>query len=110
MPHAIKFRNLTSGSDDKAIKLYNINGNNYNVLQTLSHHSDYVYNIIELNNKQLVSCSRDSSIIVYFKENNEYKMDYKISTNGPCYSVIQTKNNEICYSEETNSGICFLIY
>ena len=54
-----------------------------------------------------MSCSIDSSIIVYFKENNEYKMDYKISTNGKCYSVIQTKNNEICYSEQTNSGICF---
>ena len=31
--------------------------------------------------------------------NNKYIQDYKITTNGECYTVIQTKNNEICYSE-----------
>ena len=103
---------LTSGiiascSKDKTIKLFNINGNNYNVLQTLSNHTNLVYKIIELKNKQLASCSADSSIIVYFKENNKYKIDYKIPTNGSCSSVVQTKNNEICYSEKTNNGICF---
>ena len=52
---------LASCSDDEAIKLFNINGNNYNVLQTLSHHTNSVYKIIELKNKQLASCSADSS-------------------------------------------------
>ena len=47
-----------------------------------------VSKIIELKNKQLVSCSYDSSFIVYYKE-----------------------NNELCYSEVTNNAICFfLIY
>ena len=50
---------------------------------------------------------RDSSVIFYFKDNNEYKRDYKILTNGLCSSVIQTKNDEICYSEKTDSAICF---
>ena len=34
-----------------------------------------VYKIIELKNKTLVSCSDDSSIIFYLKDNNEYKKD-----------------------------------
>ena len=33
---------LCSGSHDKTIKLYNINGNTYNVLQTLSYHTSTI--------------------------------------------------------------------
>ena len=46
---------LCSGSLDKTIKLYNINGNTYNVLQTLSYHTGYITKIIELNNKKLAN-------------------------------------------------------
>ena len=105
---------LASCSKDKTIKLFNINGNNYNILQTLSFHTNEVYEIIELKNKQLVSCSYDKSVVFYFKDNNEYKLDYKIQTNNYCISVIQTKNNEICYSEFSQNNnnkneynICF---
>ena len=55
----------------------------------------------------MVSCSADSSIIFYYKDNLEYKSNYKISTNGKCSSIIETKENEICYSESTNNTICF---
>ena len=45
---------------------------------------------------------------LYFnKDKNEYKKDYKISTNGPCYCINEIKENEICYSEEINDNICF---
>ena len=98
---------LASCSEDKTIKLFNISGNNYSVVQTLDYHKDKVYKIIELQNKQLASCSHDKSIIIYFKENDVYKLDYRIQTNGPCSSVIQTKKNEICYSESDNHGIVF---
>ena len=77
----------------------------YEILQTLNYHSSYVYKIIELKNKNLVSCSYDSSIIFYIKDNNEYKQDYKISTDGYCTSIIQTNDNEICYS--VGNKICF---
>ena len=66
-------------SGDKTIKLYNINENEYKVIQTLNEHKDEVNKIIELKNKQLVSCSCDNSIIFYNKDNNEYKKDYSIS-------------------------------
>ena len=98
---------LASCSDDKTIKLYNINCNEYKVMQTLTTHTNSVYKVIELKNKKLVSCSADSSIIFYFKDNNEYTKDFHIKTNGQCSPVIQTRDNEICYSEENDSAICF---
>ena len=98
---------LVSCSCDKTIKLFTIKGMKYELLQTLNYHSNSVYKIIELKNNNLVSCSHDSSIIFYLKDNNEYKKDYKISTDGACYSIIQTKDNEICYSEKNGNKICF---
>ena len=89
---------LASCSCDNTIKLFNINGMKYEI---------FVYKIIELKNKNLVSCSYDSSIIFYIKDNNEYKQDYKISTDGSCYSIIQTNDNEICYSVGNGNRICF---
>ena len=79
----------------------------YEISQTLNYHNDRVFKIIELKNKNLVSCSYDSSILFYIKDNNEYKKDYQIQANGPCLSIIQTKDNEICYSEHNNNKISF---
>ena len=66
-----------------------------------------VTKIIELSNKKVVSCSGDKSIIFYFKDNNEYTKDFNIKTNGANGPIIQTKNDEICYYEDTNSALCF---
>ena len=98
---------LVSCSYDNEIKIFKIKGNDYEVLQTLKYHNSTVYKIIELKNKTLISCSADSSIIFYFKDNLEYQKDYSFSTQGSCSSVIQTKDNEICYSENNNNSICF---
>ena len=96
---------LASCSGDKSIKLFNIKENKYEVLQTLNDHNDLVLKIIELKNKTLVSCSSDCSIIFYIKDNIKYKKDYEISTNGECWNIIQTKDNELCYNEYDT--ICF---
>ena len=100
---------LASCSWDNSIKLYNIKECEYEVLQTLNYHTSFVYKIIELKNKVLVSCSDDCSIIFYIKDKLKYKKDYQISTNGWCYRIEQTKDNEICYSEykNYNYSICF---
>ena len=76
-------------------------------MQTLSYHTGGITKIIELSNTKLVSCSYDKSIIFYFKDNNEYTKDFNITTNGYNGPIIQTKNNEICYYEDTNSALCF---
>ena len=84
---------LVSCSYDKTIKIYNIKGTKYEVLQTLNYHSNIVYKILELKNKTLLSCSSDSSIIFYLRDNNEYKKDYQIKTNGSCYKWFMLFNN-----------------
>ena len=98
---------LASCSLDKSIKLFNIKENKYEVLQTLNDHTNWVFKILELKNKTLISCSNDCSIIFYIKDNIKYKKDYQISTNGSCWNIIQTKDNEICYYERSNYTICF---
>jgi len=98
---------LASCSEDKTIKIFEIKGVKYEILQTLKYHKNSVYRIIELKNNTLVSSSKDSSIIFYKKDKSQYNIDYKISTDGSCCSLIQTKNNEICYSEYNNNKICF---
>ena len=98
---------LATCSSDETIKFFNINGNKYKLLQTLKNHTNWVYKIIELKNKKLLSCSDDYTINIYSKDNdNKYKMDYKIETSGRCTSAIQTKDNEIYFSESTDI-VCF---
>ena len=98
---------LASCSDDKTIKLFKIKENSYEIIQTLNYHKERVSRIIELNNKILVSSSLDSSIIFYKQDNNKYIKDYQFSTQCSCYTIIQTKENEICYSDVEKNKICF---
>lgn len=119
----------------RKIKLLYIKGNTYQNLQTFEYHYDWVYKIIELNNNNLVSCSQDRKIIFYRKKielgqlntnqmpinlqileantdsHNKYEKDYEIPSDFMHYSMTQTKENEICYSENTKdsyiSTICF---
>ena len=99
--------NLASCSKDNTINIYNINRNEYQVIQTIKEHTECVTKIIELKNKQLVSCSFDKSIIFYNNYNNKYKKDYSLSTYGENGPAIQTKDNEICYYEDKDNTICF---
>ena len=89
---------LASCSVDKTIILFKINGIKYEIIQILDYHTGPIKKIIELNNKILVSCSDDDHIIFYKKDNLNYTKDYSISTNDHCTSIIQTTDNEICYS------------
>ena len=89
---------LASCSVDKTIILFNINGKNYQKIQTLTYHTGYVCKIIETKNNMLISCSGDKNIIFYIKE-DAYKKDYQISIDKPCFCVIQVKDNEICLSD-----------
>ena len=99
--HIIKLDSglLASCSADFTIKLYNIKEKNYEIIQTLNDHKNNVIKILELKNNNLVSCSEDKSIIFYYKNTSGYEKDYKIKTNQICPSLVQIKENEICYSE-----------
>ena len=67
---------LASSSNDRTIKIYNINENEYQVIQILEYHTDSIWKILELKNKQLISCSRDNSMIFYCKNNNKYIKEF----------------------------------
>ena len=89
------------------IIILKINDLNYEIIQILKDNTNYVLKLIELKNKNLASCSNDSSVIFYYKDNSKYKIKFKINTNGGCYTIIQTKENEICCSTGNNNTICF---
>ena len=81
---------MASCSNDKTIKLFEVKDNKYKILQTLNYHTNNVYKIIELKNKALVSCSKDSSLIFYIKDNNNhYINNYKLNTNKYLASLKQ---------------------
>ena len=98
---------LVSCSSDKTIKLFNIKEKDYEIVQTLNYHKDTVYKLLELPNNFLASCSADKSIIFYLKDNNEYKKDYQLTTDGNCDNFIKIKENEICYSIRDKNNIYF---
>ena len=56
-----------------------------------------MFKIIELENKNLISCSKDYSFIFYTKNKSRYKKEYKKNKYGCESSLIQIKDNEICY-------------
>ena len=87
---------LASCSDDKTIKIYNIN-NNYHCDITLKGHTDYVTYISELDNNKLISCSYDSSIKIWSITQSSYQCDYTINNahNDYIYKVISLTNNRI---------------
>ena len=47
-------RIIATCSSDETIKLFNIKGNNYYILQTLNYHINSVYKIIELKNNSIM--------------------------------------------------------
>jgi len=103
---------IATCSSDSTIKLFNIKGNYYNIIQTLNEHVGWVNKLIEIENRYLVSCSEDKTIIFYLKDKKLYKKYYKMSTNEQCYCISQINENEICYLETENldfndSTICF---
>ena len=98
---------LVSCCDDQKIRFFEIKELEYQLIQTLKEHQNDVYYLIELKNKNLVSCSRDCSINFYKKDNILYKLYYKHQTKGGLNSVLQTKENEICYFDYINKTLYF---
>jgi WD40 repeat protein len=96
---------LLTGDYNGAIRQWKIEGDNLNLISIKENaHNNTIYSIIKIGNGCIISGSRDNSIIFYNKDNNnKYIQDYKLNTKGYCFSVIETKDNEICYSESHNT-------
>ena len=82
------------------IILYIIKKKTYEVVQTINKEGYNFYYIMELNNKRLISLSREESLFLYFfyEKNNKYSEDYNFYISEYCNcGIIQIKENEICY-------------
>lgn len=87
------------------IILYIIKKKSYEVFQTINKEGYNFYYIMKLSNKRLISRSRKEEyycIIIYYEKNNKYSEDYIffINHDGFGNQIIQTKENEICYSKQ----------
>ena len=73
----------------------------------IKYHKYYISCSTVLNDGRFAIGSNDNSIIIYYNDNNEYKKEYSFATNGPNGPILETNDNEICYSEVDNNSICF---
>ena len=90
---------------EKIIKIIKILDKNkksnklFEVIQTLSKHSNIIWKVIELSDNNLISCSSDKTIIIWENKNNFYKFKYFIPIFADSVrSILETKINEIVYT------------
>jgi WD40 repeat protein len=90
---------------EKIIKIIKILDKNkksnklFEVIQTLSKHSNKIWKVIELSDNNLISCSSDKTIIIWENNNNFYKFKYFIPIIADSVrSIIENKINEIAYT------------
>ena len=114
---------IVSGSADKNIIIYNKISFRPDII--IKEHYDTIMCLIQLSSGELLTFSKEIIILkikylsyeiiqrlknntnYVLKDNSEYKINFKINTNGACYTIIQIKENEICYSTSNNNTICF---
>ena len=76
--------------------------------KTLNVHTNYVNNIIVLNDGRLCSCSSDQKMIIY---NKNYEIDLTIKDNCNIYYHSQLNNNDLisCCKDNTLKYIIYII-
>jgi WD40 repeat protein len=73
----LKTEFLASSSFDKYIKIFKLNENNYEIIQSIKAHDNFIHKIIELSNGNLISCSLDKNIKIFNLENGIYIENFK---------------------------------
>ena len=56
---------IASGSDDNTIKIWKKKGNQFELVQTITGHSNYVWTLIKLNEEEIASGSEDKTIKIF---------------------------------------------
>ena len=92
-----EIKNILSSSADKTIKLIKIfdNYNKYKILYIFKGHKSSVFKAIELSNKQIISCSDDSTMILWGQKNENDATNSFLSNNDsvPIESIVNNLNS-----------------
>jgi WD40 repeat protein len=78
------------------IRIYKINKNSYEIIQELKEHKSFVFKIIEIKKGNLISCSKDNSIRIYKKNennNNLYTNIKTITLHKRIYNILEINPN-----------------
>lgn len=101
-----------SGSNDKSIKLWDNNGNLYNVF---TGHSEAVLCMIQLNDGRIASCSIDKTIKIWnYKKKSEKPEVILIGHTAAIFCILQLKDGRLLSSSgdktlrfwDLSKGIC----
>ena len=89
-------------SDDKTMNVIKlIEDNNYDIIQVLKEHSDYVYKMIEIKKNEYISISKDTKYVIW-KINNSNKLYYiqsiKYNDRRDSSNFIKINDNEFAIS------------
>jgi hypothetical protein len=98
-------RILSSSASDNNIKVWKENSNGiYELSNSLSSHNKPISCIVELNDLRFASASIDTSVIIWFGQNNEFIVQQKISDEKrPILNIISLSDCRIAFT--TDEGI-----
>ena len=90
------------------ITIFKIFDNNYFLIQRI-YDCETSFKIIELENKNLLFNSKEKKLFLYQKKSDFYYKISNIEINdySITYDFIETKNNEICYTNFNEKKLCF---
>lgn len=91
-----KFSNMASSSKDGAIKVYLISDKDYNLIQHIQINNSIIYRINQLFNNNIISCSKNQTIIYFSNIGNTFQFQLKI------YDPSLIPINDICKNYKFN--------
>ena len=99
--------NIITCSKDKTMKIISLY--DYSIIQTLEHEEE-VYRVVERNNNQLISSTKNGYIHFWDKKNNEkykYIQKFKVFKERSHIDLLLINNNELVITNEAESIIKF---
>ena len=94
-------KRIATGSNDKAIRVYNISTFECEINETKAH-DDFVINLSQLDNNNLLSCSLDNTIKMWIIYKTSLKCIYTITNKASVLKVIPISNNTIAFCSTLN--------
>ena len=99
--------NIITCSKDKTMKIISLY--DYSIIQTLEHEEE-VYRVVERNNNQIISSTKNGYIHFWDKKNNEkykYIQKFKVFKERSHIDLLLINNNELVITNEAESIIKF---